>query len=225
MPDALPDFLVLGNIRLGLLGGTTFSLDRKNAIDGPRIHLGGALDVYLPTQTDPDGECPFGRSAYCDPYRAARSLRPFEQELFVEDVFSFRTRLHAGFSYELFTIHGELGLAPMFTLESDSQTILLMDLALQASVKLPHVEPFLGVTTSQDLSSADRSLLNPRPDYTSSAQLNLGIRAHFDSLNPALLVAYNIDSEMIIFGLDIAAAARRTVESSLDAGNRSNIRF
>ncbi len=196
-----PNNFFIGNIRLGVAGGTYFSLNAKpGQTDGPRLGVGGAIDVYLPTTPGFDGDdC--GLRPFCDPTLILRLMRAYEPELYIPEAMAFKARAHVDLQLGIFTAAAELGFAPAFTVTNNSQFIGILNVGGRVSVRaLPSVEPFASIASSVE------AIADEGEDLGLPALLTTGVRFHFSSLSPAIFAIFNLDQSHVSFGIDIAGA-------------------
>lgn len=204
--DGADDRFALGNLFLGVGGGTRLRIIEPRDADGTSVglRLGGAFDVYFPTSPIPDDEVLTAL--------AALHYRPLEPGLWVGRALAFRARLHVGVAGDVWSIDGELGLTPAFTLASDSDAWLWVTAAVRARVVLAEfIEPFLefgGTITG----ASPSGLLVTRPFDPEGFQLTPGIRFHVAGISPAIFIALQPadDDGKITFGIDLAGAAARS---------------
>jgi hypothetical protein len=190
-----------GNFALGVAGGGRFHLagDSNTESPGPILRLGGGLEAYAPTAPRPNGS-----DARFLAEQAVAGIRSYEPELYVGDVMSFRARVHADISINIVTCEIELGLAPAFTLTSESSFLMWFSGAGRVSLRpIDEVEPYL------EMGSAVQIVGNNRlsPPFL----ITPGVRFHLWNVDPALFASFNLaDAKQIIFGVDLAGALRKT---------------
>ena len=208
------DRFALGNVRVGMAAGTRLRLiERAEAeAQGLALRLGGALDVYAPTSPVPD-------DSRLTSLAAVQQSR-LDPGLWAPRALGFRGRVHAGLVGASWSVDGEFGLTPAFTVESDSDALLWFTATLRARLVLAElIEPFfeLGGTTLV----AEPSSVGGRLIDGTGLQLTPGVRFHLGGLSPAVFVAIypERDDGVVTIGLDLAGAVsdrRRKSEDLLD---------
>jgi hypothetical protein len=223
-----PDAYSVGNIRLGVEGGRPVYLG-QSAGDSttPRLNLGGAFDVYLPTAAAAKNDFCLGLDV-CDAVALVRDLHAYEPESFTDDVMFVKGRLHADVSASVFTAGLELGFSPGLTLDSDPEFLFLVSWVARGAVAVgPYLEPFLELGSTLHLVGANQiTILNPDrtvrsllgQDYTTPVLLTLGARGHLGGFDPALFVSIDLRDGYVIFGLDLASVLAGSQRESREAG-------
>jgi hypothetical protein len=120
----------------------------------------------------------------------------------------------------IWSVDGELGLTPAFTVESDSDALLWFTATLRARLVLGNlIEPFFelgGTTLVAEPSSPGGQLIDG-----TGLQLTPGVRFHLGGLSPAVFVVLQPEREdgVVTIGIDLAGAVsdrRRKAEDLLD---------
>jgi hypothetical protein len=210
LPAPGPQQFFFGNFSLGVAGGGRIHLasDSTPESPGPLLRWGGGLEAYAPSAPRPNmGLTPNTQMATDSRFLAEQAvarMRSYEPELYVGDVMSFRARLHADVSFNIVTAELELGLAPAFTLTSESSFLMWFSGAGRVSVRpINEVEPYLEMGAAVQV--VGKNPLSP------PFLITPGVRFHFWNLDPALFASFNfIDGKNIIFGVDLAGALRKT---------------
>lgn len=211
---------ITGNLRVGVSGGGYVRLKEPAAGEtAPRLGLGGALDIYAPTAHGTGNASCIQSLGICDAVGTVRNLHAYEPELFADDTMFFRARFHVDLTVSIFAAELELAMSPGFTIESNSQFLLLMGWTGRVSLKAgPHFDPYLEIGSALHLAGRSQDVrLNPDRsiasitglDLSTPAMLTLGLRTHFASFDPALFVSIDTRDSLVIFGLDLAGALRR----------------
>ncbi len=203
---------VLGNIRVGTVAGFDVRLQPQNRdVRSARFRLGAGVDMYLPTTSTPEDESAFlGAIAVA----GGRFLHNFEPELFIEDAMFFRIRAHAELSFDVVIVEGELGFSPGFTTTSDSEALLLVSWAARVSAKPTYLlDPYLEVASSFHVVGKDAAAGR---DYETNVWITPGVRFHFGQVDPAFFVSVNVEETALLFGIDLAGAAREYIRVRQD---------
>jgi hypothetical protein len=185
-----------GNFSVGIAGG---GLVRFGDAGDPVLSIGGALDIYAPTAVEPEP----GQTVLLAAQGAVATLHAYEPQLYMSNLMSFRGRGTAGLQVSILRAALELSLTPAFTLESQSELILLFGGAGRVSVlPIRQIEPFLEMGTTIQISGPGEIA----PPFS----ITPGVRFHvFDALDPAIFVSFNfVEPSSIIFGIDLAGALR-----------------
>ena len=212
-PSAGTNEFVFGNFRVGTAFGFDFRLQpQKRDVRSARLRIGGGLDVYAPTTAQPDA----GTNLIGDAIIASlRNVHSFEPELFISDAMFFRFRAHAQVSFSILTIETELGLSPGFTTVADSDALMLVSWGARISAKPTYLfDPYLEAASSFHVAGkADPDFLagNLGRNYTTPVWITPGVRFHFGPVDPAFFVSLNADEFAVLFGIDLAGAAREWV--------------
>ena len=216
-PAGSNEFLV-GNIRLGTAFGFGVRLERRDATKrSARFRIGGGVDLYIPTANTPNnGPNIAGEAAV----QAVRNLHAFEPELFIDDAMMFRIRGHTQLSFNFLVIEAEVGVSPGFTLEANSDPLLLVSWAFRISAKPTYlVDPYIEAASSFHVvgrTDADLAAGTIGRDYDTPLWITPGLRFHFGTVDPAIFFGFNVEDFGIIFGIDLAGAAREYVRIRKD---------
>ncbi|MCA9552189.1 MAG: hypothetical protein KC933_19270 [Myxococcales bacterium] len=219
-PDPGADAYLVGNIRLGVEGGHAFYVgDSRADAARPRIALGGAFDLYLPTAATADNAfC--GTVDACDGTVLVRDLNAYEPESFIDDALMTRLRFHADFSMASFTAGLELSLSPGLTLDTNPEFIMLFGWMVRGAVAAgPYLEPFVEIGSSRMATGPSNGLLDLLvSNYTTPTTITLGARAHLGGFDPALFLSVDARDGYLIFGLDLASVFATDRRSAREAG-------
>lgn len=208
------DRFALGNIRVGMAAGTRLRLIDRAEVEtqGLALRVGGAFDVYAPTSPVPDDSRLVSL--------AAVQQSRLEPGAWAPRALGFRGRIHAGLVGAIWSVDGELGLTPAFTVESDSDALLWFTGTLRARLVLGElVEPFFELGGTAQVS--EPSSLGGRLIDGTGLQLVPGVRFHLGALSPAVFVTLQPEREdgVVTIGVDLAGAVsdrRRKTEDLLD---------
>ncbi len=195
------DQLFLGNIHIGVEGGTVILFNPKKTDDpaAPRLGVGGAFDLYAPTARGFEN-----RDEEADRIALVRDICSYDPELFLERTAAFGFRGHADFSISIVTAELELGLTPAVTADEAADFLMLLGWAGRIAVRpIDALEPFLEVGSSVQIAGDPLH----GHDLDTPVRLTLGLRGHF-GLDPALFVSIDLGRGGVLFGIDIAAAFR-----------------
>lgn len=213
------DQFFLGNVRLGVMGGTFVPLSRADGGDrGPRLHFAGAFELLIPTLTPPDQLC--DRQGLCIGPERARALHAFDRELFFPDTLLARPRAQLAFGYRGFRIgvEGALAAGAYIDGSTEGEAVMLIDFATRVSYDiLDQVEPFLELQTSRTLVHPD-GIVPPSafdPDNT-PLQLSFGARVYVGELSPSLFATWDSVRSIVFFGLDLTGVLRTTTGQRRD---------
>lgn len=203
-PDGTEDRFSLGNLRLGVAGGTTLRvIERREAeSQGLVFRLGGGFDTYAPTAPLPDDEALTAL--------VAMRFRPLEPGLWAHRALGFRARAHLGLGGASWSVSGELGLTPAFTLGTESDAYLWLGAALRARVVLAEVfEPFVEIGGSVTVASPTLPATLEDAQDEGGFQVTPGLRFHVLGISPAVFFAIQPAEEdgKVTFGLDLAGVA------------------
>lgn len=204
-PESGNNQFIFGNIRVGTAAGFEVRLQPDN-IDkrSARFRIGGGLDIYIPSTQTPDAS---GIISGADAVGLVRDFHSFEPELFIDDAMFFRVRGHAQLSFDYVILEAELGLSPGFTLAEASEGLFLVSWAARISVKPTYtVDPYVEAASSFHVTgkTADR-------DYDTPVWITPGVRFHFSYFDPAIFASFNVNEFAVLFGIDLAGAAREYI--------------
>lgn len=214
-PHDLKNKFFIGNVSAGVAGGGRFLLDTEHADrrGATVLRLGAAFDVYAPTAPKPgatDANLLQGELILA-------GMRAYEPWIYLSNQMAMRGRIHADLSVSVLTFEVEGGLTPAFTLTSNSSFLLWASgagrIVLRASETVePYVEGFAAV----QISGSGPQVTVAGMTVTSSSfsppfMLTPGLRFHIAGFDPAIFASMNfVHSAVVIFGIDIAGAARKT---------------
>lgn len=231
--DGFDAIALYGNTKVGFNFGGEVQLPDLQPVDSvrpvPKIGLGGALELYLPTALDPQrSDCGPGRSQ-CAPMRNLRQFRALEPELWTNDAFLVRGRWHGDFRFDIVQAELELGLSPGVTIEGSGDFVLLANWAFRlAALPIPELELFAEIGASYGLVVPDDRLFPRFPggeeaaedagvtdfgdlnDLDTPVRLTFGARLHLASasFDPALFVSVGLEEGLVMAGLDLAGMLR-----------------
>ena len=231
-PTPGDDHFVFGNVKIGGLFGHTFFLGASSAGagPGPRIALGGALEIYLPTQTyggaQLNGLLEAGLQSATS--AAIRNMYGNEPELFIDKSVLFRTRGH--FEVEVGPLIGEaeLSLTPGFQFDPEVETLFLLgwSVALRArplyvlEVFVESGSAFHIVGKRSPALDLTGQTLDPGLDVTTPVLATLGVRFHTHlGVDPALFGSVDLRDGFFIFGVDIAGVLQRSSYESREGND------
>ncbi len=219
-PPAGDNQFLVGNIRLGTAFGFDIRLQPDNRdVRSARLRIGGGVDVYLPTASQPDGPNVFGEAIV----GAIRQIHSFEPELFIDDAMFFRLRAHVQLSFDFLILETEVGLSPGYTTESSPDALFLVAWGARVSAKPTYlVDPYLEASSSFHVVGKTDPRLDLDlagtigRDYDTPVWLTAGLRLHFGLVDPAFFASFNLDDFGVLFGIDLAGAARELVRGRSD---------